>query len=161
MKKTFKIFLLFAILLVTLTGCWEEEEEEKKLPKQGESTLTLTCTMTDKDEIEHTIELYIENDTLISKTEYTKWDGKDETTCAFYKKRVEVYNSIDGIKDQVECDNVKGERKTVIVFEDLDTTLAKIFETKYVREDTTYDVKAYRAYRKEEGYNCSVKNELE
>lgn len=164
MKKHKKLFLgvggfiVFIIVLNLLIGIFSPTQKNEK---KGEDPVVspkivneLTCTMTDDDDFEYTIILSFDSSVLIRKMDEMKWEEKEKEVCDFYKKREEVYNSIAGIRDTVTCSDTSGVRTTLYQMDSLDKVEAKIGELKYIREDGTFDIKGYIAYRQKEGYRC-------
>lgn len=150
----FGIFL-FIIIFVNFILIFIPEEMNMDGLKKGEDyTNSVICTYTDKDDIHYKVELSFVDGLIEKKTEETSWDEKESTTCDFYTKRVEVYNSILGIQDSIECDNTKGVRVTVFDFENLDTREANIAELRYMQEDRTFDIHSYIIYKESKGYRC-------
>jgi len=166
MKKKIVYGLLIFVLIVvlinvgvlivsTLNGIGRKSEpvktQEKKVIPQ------LVCTFTDKNDFNYTIRLTFQDNKLITKTDTFSWEDKDKETCDYYKKRIEVYNKIDGIVDTIDCDDHRGERITTYNIATLDRVLAKIAELKYINPDETFDFDGYKQFRKNDGYYCTDK----
>lgn len=165
-KKRKKIYLIsfgifiFIIIFVNFILIFipEEDSLDKSHLKQGDDFVNhVTCTYTDPEDIHFKIELTLKENFLQTKTEETTWEDKESSTCAFYTKRVEVFNSIKGVKDTVDCDDTKGKRITIYNFDDLDKKEANIAELRYMNEDNTFDVDSYISYRNAKGYRCVKK----
>ena len=129
---------------------------EEVAPKQEKKVITsIICTYTDPEDFHYVIELSINNNQLVSRYDETTWSGKDTDTCTFYKERGEVYSSISGIRDEVNCDDLNGTRRTYYTFSELDEKEANISELKYIRaDDHTFDIDSYKSYREKKGYVC-------
>ena len=133
-------------------------KKEEVVSKQENKIVTsMICTYTDPDEFHYVIELSFNEKQLISKYDEMTWNNKDNDTCVFYKKRVEVYSSISGIRDEVDCDASNGIRRTFYTFSELDEKEANISELKYIRaDDHTFDMDSYKAFREKKGYTCKL-----
>ncbi len=156
------IFVLFIILsniviIISNKTSTEKNTKDNTIKKRSAEINQMTCTFTDKDEIHYTVNLYFEANILKTKTEETTWNNKDTATCTFYKKRIEVYNSITGINDTVNCDSSSGIRNTTFDIATLDKKEANIIELKYITGDNTFDFDGYRINRENKGYHCEIK----
>ena len=156
------IFILVVILLnvvviviSTLDGVNRKNDPVKKQEKKV--IPQLVCTYTDKDDFNYTIRLTFQDNKLITKTDTFSWEDKEKETCDYYKKRLEVYNKIEGIVDTIDCDDHRGERTTVYTIANLDRVLAKIAELKYINQDDTFDFEGYKQFRTNDGYYCTDK----
>ncbi len=157
--SVFVLFIVLAniIIIITDKNSTNKDLKNDTIKKRSAEVNQMTCTFTDKDEISYIINLYFQENKLITKTEETSWSNKTETTCAFYKKRVEVYNSISGITDTVNCDSSNGTRNTTFNIATLDTKEANIIELKYITGDNTFDFEGYKSFRTSKGYHCEIK----
>ena len=154
MKKMILVFIIiFGIFFIT--GC--EKKEDKKIEQKVISSMI--CTMTeekDEETKEYSIELFFENGVLTTKKDVLTWKNSKTETCDFYKKREEVYNKMAGIRDSVQCSGTEGTRTTNYTFAELDSSEIRLAESRYVREDQSFDYDSYKTYRQNEGYHCIV-----
>ena len=156
------IFVVIVLLINTgvvvvslLSKVGKKEEPVSKQEKRA--IASISCTYTDADNVHYLIELSFSNNQLISRYDETSWSDKDVDTCTFYNKRAEVYSSISGIRDEVNCDNSSGIRRTFYTFSELDEKEANLSELKYIRaDDHTFDIDSYKAYREKKGYACTL-----
>ena len=145
------IFLLFVVVL--LCGCEDTKKEE--VESYSDKNITLTCTYTDKDLIDHKIDLLIEKGVLISKTETLTWVDKDVTTCNFYKERNGIYAELTGIIDRVDCNDNSGTRETTYIINELNDKEVRIKEFQYIRsEDSIFEINSYKNYMNKKGAKC-------
>ena len=153
----FIFVIVFINVIILLTNKDNQKVEETPVKRETKVVNRIYCTYTDEEEIEYSMDLSLENNVLITKTDEMKWEDGTKEFCEYYKKREEVYNSITGIVDVVNCSievDGDGSRKTVYQFDTLDRVEARILELKYINEDNTFDFEGYETYRKNEGYRC-------
>ena len=150
------IFIIIVVVInvgVVLVSLLSYEAPEKQ-PKKIKVVNKLICTFTDKDDFHFTIELNLNNGVLVTKKDTMTWEDKTKEICDFYKKRTETYNSISGIVDTVECNDLEGTRTTIYTIDNVDTVEARIAEMRYINEDKIFDISGYKTYRLNDGYNC-------
>ena len=119
----------------------------------------MVCTMTEvKDEEEKTYstELQFYEGQLITKIDVFTWKNSKKESCDFYKKREEVYNEMAGVRDSVTCNDNGGTRTTTYTMSELVPSEVRLAESRYVREDGSFDASSYKTYRQNDGYHCVI-----
>ena len=154
----FGIIFVVVVILINILIILVSKIDEKEEPVRRETVVVekITCTFTDTEEMDHTIELELENNKLMTKVEKMTWEDKEKETCDFYTKRLETYNEIAGITDTLTCNDTSGTRVTTYVFDTLDTVEAKPAELKYIGNDGLFDVDGYINFREKKGSRCKI-----
>ena len=160
-KKILKIlfvFIGFVFLLniiIILGNQMQKMNHKEDSIIESKKVQSIKCTMTDKDSIDHSIELLFQDNQLITKIEEISWEDKESGTCEYYTKRAGVYNELSGISDTVNCNGSSGNRRTVYTIRELNTQEANIAELKYIIGDTSFNFDGYIVFRQNSGYHCT------
>ena len=160
MKKKFSSIFLIGVLVLGLTGCGNNETMTDKNntsnnEKSTAKNISIICSK--DDDLKYSVELQIENNNLIKKTETSTWNGKTEKTCNNYKKIAEQYNLLKGVSDTVECDSTSGKRITIYEVDEIDLDEVKLNELKYINSNNEFDINNYKNDMKNDNYTCIEK----
>ena len=151
-----KLLILLFVLFLFVTGCGTQEGSSQN-KREVPVVTSMVCTMTEEKEEEiktYSITLDFYEGQLMTKTDVFTWRNSKKESCDFYKKREEVYNEMSGVRDSVSCNDVEGTRTTVYTISALVPSEVKIAESRYIREDGSFDYSSYKTYRQNEGYRC-------
>jgi len=164
-KKKKKILIIIAIILVILFLSWiivsvhriksKTERREIVYPDYQ----TITCTKEGAhDGTTKTEEVYLQKGKIITRTDITSWNKTiaKEDTCSYYTLMSQKLNALTGITSTVNCNEYRGEVKTIYTIAEMDTENTKLKQLEYTDLEGNFDYREWIIYMKKDNYSCKI-----
>ncbi len=164
-KKKKKRLLIIGIILIIILLSWiiisiykiryKKEKQEVTYPEKQ----TITCTKENAhDETTKIEEVYLEKGKIITRTDTTTWNKAipKEQTCEYYTLNSQKLNALTGITSTINCNEYRGDVKTIYTIAEMDTENTKLKQLEYTDIEGTFDYREWIIYMKKDDYTCEI-----
>ncbi len=151
------IFLLTWIIISIYKIRYKKEKQEITYPEKQ----TIICSKEKShDDTSRIEEVYLEKGKIISRTDTITWNKTipKEQTCEYYTLNSQKQNALTGITSTINCNEYRGEVKTIYTIADMDTDNTKLKQLEYTDIEGHFDYHEWIIYMKKDDYTCEIKS---